>query len=120
MLYGNFSRPQEMLLLGAWVYRRSGVVLFLSLFGLAIGLNRSTDLHYRTTFRMLRLVTVDFPPPHFYDLPGTNRQVDSPPISKKKKGHTHTNTHDKAGLRGYVQFNKYTQTHTHTTLSPST
>ena len=40
--------------------------------------------------------------------------------------HTHTHTHtgsmrvalndldDKAGLRGYVQFNKYTHTHTHT------
>ena len=27
---------------------------------------------------------------------------------------THTHTHDKAGLRGYVQFNKYTHTHTHT------
>ena len=25
-----------------------------------------------------------------------------------------THTHDRAGLRGYVQFNKYTHTHTHT------
>ena len=27
---------------------------------------------------------------------------------------THTHTDDRAGLRGYVQFNKYTHTHTHT------
>ena len=26
--------------------------------------------------------------------------------------HTHTHTHTRAGLRGYVQFNKYTHTHT--------
>ena len=34
--------------------------------------------------------------------------------------HTHTHTHtqdDRAGLRGYVQFNKYTHTHTHMWLS---
>ena len=28
--------------------------------------------------------------------------------------HTHTHKDDRAGLRGYVQFNKYTHTHTHT------
>ena len=32
------------------------------------------------------------------------------------KIHTYTDTHedDRAGLRGYVQFDKYTHTHTHT------
>ena len=33
-------------------------------------------------------------------------------IMNEKKTHTHTQD-DRAGLRGYVQFNKYTHTHTH-------
>ena len=35
-------------------------------------------------------------------------------VQNEWEENTHTHTHDKAGLRGYVQFNKYTHTHTMT------
>ena len=33
-------------------------------------------------------------------------------VQFNKYTHTHTHTHDRARLRGYVQFNKYTHKHT--------